>query len=42
MEVLSSTLLLEQCVETGHASLDDRLQQWMPSFAEQGTTHATS
>jgi CubicO group peptidase (beta-lactamase class C family) len=37
-EVLSSTLLLEQCVETGHAGLDDRLQQWMPSFAEQGTT----
>jgi CubicO group peptidase (beta-lactamase class C family) len=37
-EVLSSTLLLEQCVETGHASLDDRLQQWMPSFAEQVTT----
>jgi CubicO group peptidase (beta-lactamase class C family) len=37
-EVLSSTLFLEQCVETGHAGLDDRLQQWMPSFAEQGTT----
>ena len=37
-EALSSTLLLEQCVETGHAGLDDRLQQWMPSFPEQGTT----
>ncbi len=37
-EALSSTLLLEQCVETGHLGLDDRLQQWMPSFSESGTT----
>jgi CubicO group peptidase (beta-lactamase class C family) len=37
-EVLSATLFLEQCVETGHAGLDDRLQQWLPSFAEQRTT----
>jgi len=37
-EALSAALFLEQCVETGHAGLDDRLQQWMPSFAEQGTT----
>lgn len=37
-ESLSSTLLLEQCVETGHLGLDDRLQQWMPSFSEPGTT----
>jgi CubicO group peptidase (beta-lactamase class C family) len=37
-EALSSMLLLEQCVETGHLTLDDRLQQWIPSFAESGTT----
>jgi len=37
-EALSATLFLEQCVETGHAGVDDRLQQWMPAFAEQGTT----
>jgi CubicO group peptidase (beta-lactamase class C family) len=37
-ESLSSTLLLEQCVETGHLGLDDRLQQWMPSFTESATT----
>jgi len=37
-EVFSSTLILEQCVETAHATLDDRLQQWMPSFSEQATT----
>jgi len=37
-ESLSSTLLLEQCVETGHLDLDDPIQQWMPSFSESGTT----
>ena len=37
-QTLSSTLLLEQCAETGHLDLDDRLQRWMPSFAEPGTT----
>src|SRR5262245_44602880 len=26
---LSATLLLEQCLETGHLGLDDRLQQWI-------------
>ncbi len=37
-EVLSSTVLLEQCLETGHLGLDDRIQQWMPSFSEPATT----
>ena len=37
-EALSSTLLLEQCVETGHLDLSDRIQQWTPSFSESGTT----
>ena len=37
-EALSSTLMLEQCVETGHLDLDDRLQEWIPSFSESGTT----
>jgi CubicO group peptidase (beta-lactamase class C family) len=37
-EALSSTLLLEQCVETGHLDLTDRIQQWTPSFSESGTT----
>jgi CubicO group peptidase (beta-lactamase class C family) len=35
---LSATLLLEQCLETGHLALDDRIQQWMPSFSESATT----
>jgi CubicO group peptidase (beta-lactamase class C family) len=36
-EALSSTLLLEQCEETGHLELDDRLQQWT-SFPDSATT----
>jgi len=37
-EALSSALLLEQCVETGHAGLDDRVQQHVSAFSETSTT----
>jgi CubicO group peptidase (beta-lactamase class C family) len=37
-ESLSSSLLLEQCVETGHLGLDDRVQRWVPTFSEPATT----
>jgi CubicO group peptidase (beta-lactamase class C family) len=37
-EALSSALLLEQCVETAHAGLDDRIQQSVPSYSESTTT----
>src|SRR5262249_5967758 len=37
-EVLSAALLLEQCVETGHAGLDDRVQQHVSAFSETSTT----
>lgn len=37
-EALSASLLLEQCVETGHADLDERVQQRVPSYGESGTT----
>jgi CubicO group peptidase (beta-lactamase class C family) len=37
-EALSSALLLEQCVETAHAGLDDRIQQSVPAYSESNTT----
>jgi len=37
-EALSSALLLEQCVETAHAELDDRVQQRVPAYSESTTT----
>ena len=37
-EALSSALLLEQCVETAHAELDDRIQQRVPAYSELNTT----
>ena len=37
-EALSSALLLEQCVETAHAELDDRVQQRVPAYDESATT----
>lgn len=37
-EVLSSALLLEQCVETAHAGLDDHIQQRVTTYPESGTT----
>ena len=37
-ESLSSSLLLEQCMETGHLNLDDSVQHWMPSFSDSTTT----
>jgi len=37
-EALSSALLLEQCVETAHAALDDRVQQRVPAYSESNTT----
>src|SRR3989442_9924058 len=37
-EALSSALLLEQCVETGHQGLDDRVQQRVPSFSDPNAT----
>ena len=37
-EALSSALLLEQCVETAHAALDDRIQQRIPAYGESTTT----
>jgi len=37
-EALSSALLLEQCVETAHAGLDERIQQSVPSYGESATT----
>lgn len=37
-EALSAALLLEQCVETGHAGLDDRVQQHVSAFSESSTT----
>jgi len=35
---LSATVLLEQCIETGHATLDDRLQRWVPFFGNPDPT----
>ena len=37
-EAISSALLLEQCVETAHAELDDRVQQRVPAYSESATT----
>jgi CubicO group peptidase (beta-lactamase class C family) len=37
-EAISSALLLEQCVETAHAGLDERIQQSVPSYGESATT----
>lgn len=37
-QVLSSVLLLEQCVETGHAALDDQIQQRVASYSDGSTT----
>ena len=37
-ETLSSTMLLEQCVETGHANLDDAVQLHVSSYSDSGTT----
>jgi CubicO group peptidase (beta-lactamase class C family) len=37
-EALSSALLLEQCVETGHAGLDDQVQQHVAAFSDANTT----
>src|SRR5258705_5359833 len=37
-EVLSSAILLEQCVETGHAGLDERIQQRVSSFGDSSAT----
>lgn len=37
-EALSSALLMEQCVETAHAALDDQVQQRVPAFSESNTT----
>jgi CubicO group peptidase (beta-lactamase class C family) len=37
-EALSSALLLEQCVETAHAALDDQVQQRVPAYSESYTT----
>ena len=37
-EALSSALLFEQCVETAHAALDDRIQQRVPAYGESNTT----
>jgi len=37
-ESISSALLLEQCVETAHAALDDRIQQRVPAYDESNTT----
>ena len=36
--VLSVTVLLEQCIENGHATLDDRVQRWAPSFGNADDT----
>jgi CubicO group peptidase (beta-lactamase class C family) len=37
-EALSAALLFEQCVETAHAELDDRIQQRVPVYGESTTT----
>ena len=37
-ETVSAALLLEQCVETGHAGLDERIQQRVPSYSDANTT----
>ena len=37
-EAMSSALLFEQCVETAHAELDDRIQARVPSYSESSTT----
>jgi CubicO group peptidase (beta-lactamase class C family) len=37
-EALSSAMLLEQCVETGHASLDERIQQRVSSYGDSSAT----
>jgi CubicO group peptidase (beta-lactamase class C family) len=37
-EALSSALLIEQCVETGHQGLDDRIQQRVPAFSDSNAT----
>jgi len=37
-EALSSAILLEQCVETGHASLDERIQQRVSSYGDSDAT----
>ena len=37
-EAISSALLFEQCVETAHAELDDRIQQRVPAYNESNTT----
>ena len=37
-EALSSAILLEQCVETGHASLDERIQQRVSSYGDSNAT----
>ncbi len=37
-EALSSALLFEQCVETAHADLDERISQRVPSYSESNTT----
>jgi CubicO group peptidase (beta-lactamase class C family) len=34
----SAAVLLEQCVETGHATLEDRLQSWVPFFSNPDPT----
>jgi CubicO group peptidase (beta-lactamase class C family) len=33
-QALSAAILLEQCVETGHLDLDDKVQQWVPEFSD--------
>ena len=37
-ETLSSAMLLEQCVETGHASLDERIQSRVSSYGDSSAT----
>jgi len=37
-ETLSAAILLEQCVETGHATLDERVQQRVSSYVDSSAT----
>ena len=37
-QTLSSTVLLQQCVDLGHLELTDRVRRWDPEYPDDGTT----
>ncbi|MBI4887264.1 MAG: beta-lactamase family protein [Acidobacteria bacterium] len=39
-QALSSTVLLQQCLDLRHLELTDRVRRWLPQFAEESTTVA--